>query len=56
MDVQDAKTQRVMNDGAACRAVLAKHLLDDPGAHGWMVTWGNANKGSRHGVMTKAGK
>ena len=30
---------------AACRAVLAKHLLDDPGAHGWTVNTGAMQKG-----------
>ena len=28
---------------AACRAVLA-NTGDGPGTHGWMVTWGNANR------------
>jgi len=41
---------------AAYRAVLANTGQDGPGAYGWMVdTEANANKGSRHGVMEKAG-
>ena len=30
-----------------------QNTLDGPGAHGDGDTWGNANKGSRHGVMAE---